>query len=63
MLDWVHRFYDEYYFRAKPIYRIVKGAIFKPTGAQTALQGGQGISGDAGEEARVGEGRAGLIQW
>ena len=29
MLDWVHRFYDEYYFRAKPIYRIVKGAIFK----------------------------------
>jgi hopanoid biosynthesis associated radical SAM protein HpnJ len=30
MLDWVHRFYDEYYFRAKPIYRIVKGAIFKP---------------------------------
>jgi hypothetical protein len=30
MLDWVHRFYDEYYFRPKPIYRIVKGAIFKP---------------------------------
>ena len=29
MLDWVHKFYDEYYFRPKPIYRIVKGAIFK----------------------------------
>lgn len=28
MLDWVHRFYDEYYFRPKPIYRIVKGAVF-----------------------------------
>ncbi|MFN0118910.1 MAG: hopanoid biosynthesis associated radical SAM protein HpnJ [Blastocatellia bacterium] len=28
MLDWVHRFYDEYYFRPKPIYRIVRGAIF-----------------------------------
>jgi hypothetical protein len=30
MLDWVHKFYDQYYFRPKPIYRIVKGAIFKP---------------------------------
>jgi len=30
MLDWVHKFYDEYYFRPKPIYRIVRGAIFKP---------------------------------
>ena len=27
MLDWVHKFYDEYYFRPKPIYRIVKGAM------------------------------------
>ncbi len=29
MLEAVHRFYDEYYFRAKPIYRIVKNAMFK----------------------------------
>jgi hypothetical protein len=29
MLEAVHRFYDEYYFRPKPIYRIVKGALFK----------------------------------
>ncbi len=29
MLEWVHRFYDEYYFRPKPIYRIIKNAMFK----------------------------------
>ncbi len=29
MLEAVHRFYDEYYFRPKPIYRIVKNAMFK----------------------------------
>jgi hypothetical protein len=29
MLGWVHRFYDEYYFRPRPIYRIVKNALFK----------------------------------
>jgi hopanoid biosynthesis associated radical SAM protein HpnJ len=28
MLDWVHRFYDEYYFRPKIVARIVKGAVF-----------------------------------
>lgn len=28
MLDWVHRFYDEYYFRPKVVARIVKGAVF-----------------------------------
>jgi coproporphyrinogen III oxidase-like Fe-S oxidoreductase len=27
MLEWVHKFYDEYYFRPKPIFRIVKGAM------------------------------------
>lgn len=29
MLDWVHRFYDEYYFRPKVVARIVKDAVFK----------------------------------
>jgi hopanoid biosynthesis associated radical SAM protein HpnJ len=29
MLDWVHRFYDEYYFRPKVVARIVGKAIFK----------------------------------
>jgi hopanoid biosynthesis associated radical SAM protein HpnJ len=28
MLDWVHKFYDEYYFRPKVVARIVKGAVF-----------------------------------
>jgi hopanoid biosynthesis associated radical SAM protein HpnJ len=28
MLDWVHRFYDEYYFRPKIVARIVKGVVF-----------------------------------
>jgi hypothetical protein len=28
MLDWVHQFYDEYYFRPKVVARIVKGAVF-----------------------------------
>ena len=27
MLEWVHKFYDEYYFRPKPIFRILKGAM------------------------------------
>lgn len=27
MLEWVHKFYDEYYFRPKPIFRIIKGAM------------------------------------
>jgi len=29
MLEWVHKFYDEYYFRPKIITRIVKDAVFK----------------------------------
>ncbi len=28
MLGWVHKFYDEYYFRPKVVARIVKGAVF-----------------------------------
>ncbi|HYE72571.1 MAG TPA: radical SAM protein [Blastocatellia bacterium] len=29
MLEWVHKFYDEYYFRPKVVARIVKDAVFK----------------------------------
>jgi radical SAM superfamily enzyme YgiQ (UPF0313 family) len=29
MLEWVHRFYDEYYFRPRVVVRIVKDAVFK----------------------------------
>ena len=29
MLEWVHKFYDEYYFRPKVVARIVKEAVFK----------------------------------
>jgi radical SAM superfamily enzyme YgiQ (UPF0313 family) len=29
MLEWVHKFYDEYYFRPKIVARIVKDAVFK----------------------------------
>jgi hypothetical protein len=28
VLEMVHRFYDEYYFRPKAVYRIVRKAIF-----------------------------------
>ena len=31
VIDAVHRFYDEYYFRPKAIYRIVRNAIFSST--------------------------------
>ncbi|MGH9846526.1 MAG: hopanoid biosynthesis associated radical SAM protein HpnJ [Blastocatellia bacterium] len=34
MLDWVHRFYDEYYFRPKIVARIVKGAVFNKNDRQ-----------------------------
>lgn len=29
MLEWVHRFYDEYYFRPRIVARIVRNAVFK----------------------------------
>ncbi len=38
-LDAVHRFYDEYYFRPKAVFRIVRKAILQQRGTQAAVQG------------------------
>ena len=37
MMEWVARFYDEYYFRPKAAFRILRKAIFRRT--QAPVQG------------------------
>jgi len=36
----VHRFYDEYYFRPKAIFRIVRKALFDPSEAKRLYKEG-----------------------
>ncbi len=33
VMEMVHKFYDEYYFRPKAVFRIVRKAIFEPASA------------------------------
>ena len=53
MVEWVERFYDEYYFRPKAAWRIVRKAIFDGAGAQATVQRGQGIHGSAREAQAI----------
>ena len=41
ILEMVHRFYDEYYFRPKAIFRIVSKAVFNSDRSQASVQRGQ----------------------
>ena len=44
-MEWVERFYGEYYFRPKAAWRIVRKAMFDNHERKRALQRSQGIHG------------------
>ena len=43
VMEMVHRFYDEYYFRPKAIFRIVRKVCFRLRRAQAPLQRSEGL--------------------
>ena len=53
LVDWVERFYGEYYFRPRVIWRVVRKAIFDSQRAQAPDQGSARVHGAARQAEEV----------
>ncbi len=58
IMESVHRFYDEYYFRPKAIYRILKKAALQQRRARPSLQRRQELPETARFAEQMGQGQA-----
>ncbi len=57
ILDAVHRFYDEYYFRPKAVYRILKKAAFDSNDRKRLYKEAKGFLKVARHAPQVGQGQ------